>query len=108
MDPRVSCRRQDAFACSPIYNVTPGIFDVRQGSRDDICYVIDDPHIDRKDNDDALLAFLQDKYPANEFLGFRPRCALTTIDARGVLHFPPSPITTPRRQLRPRHPTPAE
>jgi hypothetical protein len=76
--------RQDAFACSPIYRtIAPAILDVRQGDRHDILYVIESD-IDRKD-DDALLAFLLDKYPADEFLGFVPYCAgttVTTIDAR--------------------------
>lgn len=76
--------RQDAFACSPIYRViTPAILDVRQGDRDDIYYVIDSS-ADRGD-DDTLLAFLRNKYPADDFLGFRPYWAgttVTTIDAR--------------------------
>lgn len=76
--------RQDAFACSPIYQaITPAVFDVRQSDREDICYVIDSD-VDRKDSD-ALLTFLRNKYPADEFLSFQPYCAgttVTTIDAR--------------------------
>lgn len=81
--------RQDALAYSPIYKaIAPAILDVRQSDRDDICYVIDSD-VDRKDND-ALLGFLRGKYPADEFLCFKPYCAgttVTTIDAcrgRGV------------------------
>ena len=77
--------RQDAFACSPIYRmIAPEILDVRQCDRNDTLYAIESEAVDRND-DAALLAFLREKYPADEFLSFEPYYAattVTTIDAR--------------------------
>ena len=76
--------RQQAFATSPIHKaVEPAIVNVRQLEREDRCYIVDSD-INRKD-DEAILAFLRTKYPADEFLRFGPAFAgttVTTIDAR--------------------------
>ena len=77
--------RQQAFATSPIHKaVEPAIVNAPpQLEREDRCYIVDFD-INRKD-DEAILAFLRTKYPADEFLRFGPAFAgttVTTIDAR--------------------------
>ena len=77
--------RKEPFYRSPLAQViAPAIFDVQQGERDGLFYVIDS-NMNRK-NENEVLEFLRKKYPADEFLKFGVHAAgtvVTTIDARG-------------------------
>ena len=76
--------RHDLFLRSPISRaVAPAVFDVREGDREGAFYVVDGD-VNRKD-EQALLLFLREKYPKDEFLAFGPHSGgttVTTIDAR--------------------------
>ena len=71
--------RRDTFSISPIYKmIRPAILDVQQGDHEGRFYVIDSSDVNRKD-DAALLEYLRQKYPGDEFSHFSKHCSVTTV-----------------------------
>ncbi|MBH0185955.1 MAG: hypothetical protein HP477_11250 [Nitrospira sp.] len=71
--------RRDAFSISPIYRaIRPAILDVQQGDHEGRFYVIDSSGVNRKD-DAALLEYLRQKYPGDEFSHFGKDYSVTTV-----------------------------
>ena len=79
--------RRSVFGRSLIYAMlADAVVDVDKSEREGECYVIADSAVDRKD-DAALLAYLQTKYPSDEFSHFGLHLTgttVTTIDARSI------------------------